>query len=154
ANDITAEYKILLNELEQFNPQLMDKRRRLAISKRDMLDDELMEEMARTLPDDIPHVFISAVTGQGLTELKDMLWGAINDENNRIEGPTPITHRPLDGHHRVREEDEFIFENVPAMPEDDEELEDFGEDYGSKMLDEDEYEWDEDIEPEDEEPEK
>ncbi|MBD5366575.1 MAG: GTPase ObgE [Bacteroides sp.] len=154
ADDITAEYKILLNELEQFNPQLMDKPRLLAISKSDMLDDELMEEMARTLPDDIPHVFISAVTGQGLTELKDMLWGAINDENNRIEGPTPITHRPLDGHHRVREEDEFIFENVPAMPEDDEELEDFGEDYGSKMLDEDEYEWDEDIEPEDEEPEK
>ncbi|MDE7386421.1 MAG: GTPase ObgE [Muribaculaceae bacterium] len=154
ADDITAEYKILLNELEQFNPQLMDKPRVLAISKSDMLDDELMEEIARTLPDDLPHVFISAVTGQGLTELKDMLWGAINDENNRIEGPTPITHRPLDGHHRVREEDEFIFENVPPMPADDEDMEDFGEDCGGKMLDEDEYEWDEDIEPEDEELEK
>ncbi|MCM1448866.1 MAG: GTPase ObgE [Clostridiales bacterium] len=145
ADDITAEYRVLLNELEQFNPQLMDKPRLLAVSKSDMLDDELMEEIARTLPGDLPHVFISAVTGQGLTELKDMLWSAINDESNRIIGETPITHRPLDGHHRVREEDEFIFENVP-MPQDDEE-EDFGEDYGGEMLDED-YDWDEDVEPE------
>ncbi len=149
ADDIKAEYKVLLKELEQFNPQLMDKPRLLAISKSDMLDDELMEEISKTLPDDLPHIFISSVTGLGITELKDMLWEAINDENNRIEGSTPITHRPLDGHHRVREEDEFIFENVPAMPEEDEEMEDFGEDCGGKMLDEDEYEWDEDIEPED-----
>ncbi len=143
ADDITAEYKVLLNELEKFNPQLMDKPRLLAISKSDMLDDELMEEIAKTLPDDLPHIFISAVTGQGLIELKDMLWSAINDESNRIAGPTPITHRPLDGHHRVREEDEFIFENVPAM----EDEEDLGEDFDSEMLDED-YDWDEDVEPE------
>lgn len=145
ADDITAEYRVLLNELEQFNPQLMDKPRILAVSKSDMLDDELMEEIAATLPDDLPHVFISAVTGQGLVELKDMLWEAINDENNRIGDAVPITHRPLDGHHRVREEDDFIFENVPA-PEDD--TEDFGEDYGGEMLDED-YDWDEDVEPQD-----
>lgn len=143
ADDITTEYKVLLNELEKFNPQLMDKPRLLAISKSDMLDDELMEEIAKTLPDDLPHIFISAVTGQGLIELKDMLWSAINDESNRIAGPVPITHRPLDGHHRVREEDEFIFENVPAI----EDEEDLGEDFDSQMLDED-YDWDEDIEPE------
>lgn len=138
-DDIKKEYEILASELEKFNPQLADKHRVLAISKSDMLDDELCEEMSHHLPEGIPHIFISAVTGQGITELKDMLWGEITDERNRIE-INPITHRPLDGHHRVREEDEFIFENVPAMPEDDEEMfdEDFeGEDYGYDMLDED-----------------
>lgn len=143
ADDINEQYEILVRELEQFNPQLADKPRVLAISKSDMLDDELMDEIGATLPEGIPHVFISAVTGMGITDLKDMLWGEITDERNRIE-VAPITHRPLDGHHRVREEDEFIFENVPAMPEDDEEYfddEDFeGEDYGFEMLDEDGYE--------------
>ncbi|WP_289732538.1 GTPase ObgE [uncultured Duncaniella sp.] len=143
ADDIKAQYDILVGELEQFNPQLADKPRVLAISKSDMLDDELMQEIEKTFPEGVPHIFISAVTGMGLTELKDMLWAEITDERNRIEA-APITHRPLDGHHRVREEDEFIFENVPSMPEDDEEYlddEDFeGEDYGYEMLDEDEYE--------------
>ncbi|MDE5927373.1 MAG: GTPase ObgE [Duncaniella sp.] len=145
ADDIKKEYEILASELEKFNPQLADKPRVLAISKSDMLDDELRAEMEGHLPEGIPHVFISAVTGQGITELKDMLWGEITDERNRIE-VSPITHRPLDGHHRVREEDEFIFENVPAMPEDDDDVydEDFeGEDYGYRMLDEDDYEYDE-----------
>ena len=145
ADDICKEYAILASELEKFNPQLSDKPRVLAISKSDMLDDELRAEMEGHLPEGIPHVFISAVTGQGITELKDMLWGEITDERNRIE-VSPITHRPLDGHHRVREEDEFIFENVPAMPEDDDDVydEDFeGEDYGYRMLDEDDYDYDE-----------
>ena len=119
ADDIKEQSEILAAELEKFNPQLADKPRVLAISKSDMLDDELKEEITPTLPEGIPHVFISAVTGQGISELKDMLWAEITDERNRIE-VSPITHRPLDGHHRVREEDEFIFENVPA-PEDDDE---------------------------------
>lgn len=143
ADDIKAQYDILVGELEQFNPQLADKPRVLAISKSDMLDEELMAEIEATLPEGVPHIFISAVTGMGLTQLKDMLWNEITDERNRID-VSPITHRPLDGHHRVREEDEFIFENVPAMPEDDEDYlddEDFeGEDYGYEMLDEDEFE--------------
>lgn len=146
ADDITAQYEVLLNELEQFNPQLMDKHRILAISKSDMLDDELMEEIKKTLPADVPHVFISAVTGYGLTELKDTLWRAITDESNRMATPD-IVHRPLDGHHRVREEDEFIFENVPVLDED----EDFeGEDLRTINPDEwdEEYDWDEDIEAE------
>lgn len=141
ADDIKEQYEILASELEKFNPQLADKPRLLAISKSDMLDDELREEISHTLPEGVLHVFISAVTGQGITELKDMLWGEITDERNRIE-VSPITHRPLDGHHRVREEDEFIFENIPQAPDDepdDEEWdEDFeGEDYGYEMLDED-----------------
>ena len=143
ADDIKEQYEILSNELEQFNPQLSDKPRVLAISKSDMLDDELRDEIAKTLPEGIPHVFISAVTGFGLTELKDMLWAEITDERNRIE-VAPITHRPLDGHHRVREEDEFIFENA-GLPDDDETPEDFDEeewddsldDAGGRMLDED-----------------
>jgi GTP-binding protein len=144
ADDIKAQYDILVSELEQFNPQLADKPRVLAISKSDMLDEELMAEIEKTLPEGVPHLFISAVTGMGITELKDMLWSEITDERNRIE-VAPITHRPLDGHHRVREEDEFIFENVPA-PIDDEEFDDIedegfdDEDYGGVMLDEDEYE--------------
>ncbi len=117
ADDIAAQYRILLDELRRFNPQLMDKQRVLAISKSDMLDQELKDAIEPTLPDDLPHVFISAVTGEGITELKDVLWGAINDDANRIE-ETPITHRPLDGHHRVREEDEFIFEQAPVADPD------------------------------------
>ena len=123
ADDIAAEYSILLKALEQFNPQLMDKQRVLAISKSDLLDDELREEIAKTLPEGVPSVFISAVTGQGITELKDMLWRAITDENNRIDN-TDIIHRPLDGHHRVREEDEFIFEYKPTPEEEEQEAED------------------------------
>ncbi|WP_304967128.1 GTPase ObgE [Duncaniella muris] len=142
ADDIKAQYDILVGELERFNPQLSDKPRVLAVSKSDMLDEELMAEIEATLPEGVPHIFISAVTGLGLTELKDMLWREITDERNRID-TAPITHRPLDGHHRVREEDEFIFENVPAPADDEEEFiddEDFGgEDYGYEMLDEDDY---------------
>ena len=147
ADDIKAQYDILVGELERFNPQLADKPRVLAVSKSDMLDEELMKEIEKTLPEGVPHIFISAVTGMGLTELKDMLWREITDERNRIE-TAPITHRPLDGHHRVREEDEFIFENVPAMPEDEDFIddEDFeGEDYGYDMLDEDDYDVDEKV---------
>jgi len=144
ADDIGKQYEILVSELERFNPQLADKPRVLAVSKSDMLDDELMEEIESALPADVPHVFISAVSGLGLTELKDMLWAQITDERNRIE-VAPITHRPLDGHHRVREEDEFIFENIPSADnsEEPDEFEDGDYDddgnYGGMMLDEDEY---------------
>lgn len=139
ADDIAKQYNILLEELRRFNPQLEDKQRILAVSKSDMLDEELKEELAKTLPEGVPSVFISAVTGEGLTELKDMLWGAITDESNRIATPS-ITHRPLDKRHRVQEEDEFIFE-PEVMPVDEEELdledEDWDEDwdYGVDTLD-------------------
>ncbi len=115
-NDIRADYAVLCNELEKFNPDLVDKPRVLAITKCDMLDDELMEEMRQELPDGIETVFISSVAGMGLAELKDMLWRTINDERNRI--PEQLTHRDLDTSHRVKEEDEFVIET------DDEPLED------------------------------
>lgn len=143
STDIRKDYEVLLSELERFNPQLADKPRVLAVSKSDMLDDELISEIKKDLPEGIPHVFISAVTGLGLNELKDLLWKEITSENNKIESE-PITHRPLDGHHRVREEDEFIFENTPSINEDD----DIVYDDDDEMFDDDAYEWDEDIEPE------
>ncbi len=118
AIDIKAEYEVLIEELHKFNPELVDKPRVLAISKSDMLDEELMDAMEQELPRDVPHQFISAVTGFGLTELKDKLWSAITDERNQI-ATTDIIHRPLDKHHRVREEDEFIFEQAPQMEPDD-----------------------------------
>ena len=139
---VPADAPDIAAELEQFNPQLMDKQRVLAISKSDMLDEELIAEIEPTLPDDVPHVFISAVTGSGLTELKDILWSAVTDESNRIATPA-ITHRPLDGHHRVREEDEFIFENVPPMP-DDEEIDPDNEPNLGRMTDEDGWDGDDD----------
>lgn len=115
SDDIKHDYEVLLKELREFNPELNDKSRVLAISKSDMLDDELREAIAAELPDDLPCVFISAVTGQGITELKDLLWREINSEDNRLV--STITHRPLDIRHRVEEEDEFIFD----QPEEDEE---------------------------------
>jgi GTPase len=74
AKDIAAEYAILLNELKKYNPELLDKKRLLAISKSDMLDDELKTEMTREVPKDIPSVFISSITTQGIQELKDLIW--------------------------------------------------------------------------------
>ena len=145
ADDIVREYQILLNELQQFNPQLMDKHRILAISKSDMLDDELMQEIAKSLPEDIPHVFISSVTGMGLAELKDVLWRAITDDANRLATPD-IVHRPLDGHHRVREEDEFVFTPEPIPADEDEEGEDLQSIDPSTW--DAEYDWDEDADPE------
>jgi len=74
AKDIRQQYNILLNELSKYNQELLDKKRVLAISKSDMLDEELKQAMTAEVPADIPFVFISALTGQGLTELKDLLW--------------------------------------------------------------------------------
>ncbi len=80
ADDIKKEYTILLNELMQYNPELSDKKHVLAISKSDMLDEELMSEMVFSLPD-LPYVFISSITGYGLPALKDMLWRELNSED-------------------------------------------------------------------------
>ena len=78
SNDIEKEYEILLNELKKHNPELLDKDRLLAISKTDMLDDELINEIKKDIPKDIPHIFISSLSQFGLTELKDKLWNMLN----------------------------------------------------------------------------
>jgi GTP-binding protein len=76
--DITKEYEILLNELQKYIPELLHKRRLLAITKCDMMDEQMMNEMAPTLPKDIPHIFISAVSGFNIDKLKDKVWEQIN----------------------------------------------------------------------------
>jgi GTP-binding protein len=78
SNDIAKEYHILLGELEKYNPELLDKDKILAISKSDMLDDELKEEITKELPTDIESIFISSVAQQGLVELKDLIWKKLN----------------------------------------------------------------------------
>jgi GTP-binding protein len=132
-DDIKKDYDILFNELKQFNPELLDKHRVLAITKCDLLDDELIEMLKETLPDDLPVVFISAVTGQGLNELKDVLWNELNSESNKLQEITAedtLVHRDKDMsrfYDEVREEDpeaEDDFEYVDDEEEGDE-LEDF-----------------------------
>lgn len=80
--DINKEYEILLGELKQYNPELLDKDRVLAISKSDLLDEELIEEIRQELPEDLPHIFISSVTQKGLVELKDLLWKFLNNQES------------------------------------------------------------------------
>ena len=78
AKSIKDEYKILLNELKQYNPELLTKDRILAISKSDLLDEELEKEIKKTLPRKVPLIFISSVANKGLTQLKDLLWDTLN----------------------------------------------------------------------------
>ena len=135
ADDIKREYEILLNELRQFNPEMLDKHRVLAVTKCDLLDDELIEMLRETLPDDLSVVFISAVTGFGLEELKDVLWRELNAESNKLAALTAedtLVHRDKD------------------MSRFAEELADEGEDEDIEYIDEDEIEDLEDFEYEDE----
>jgi GTPase len=78
ANDIKAEFEILLNELRKYNPELLDKKRMLAISKSDLLDEELRIAVQKELPKGIPHIFISAMTNQGIKELKELIWKTLH----------------------------------------------------------------------------
>lgn len=98
-DDIKREYDILLNELRTFNPDMMDKHRVLAVTKCDLLDDELIEMLHETLPADLPVIFISAVTGKGLNELKDILWKELNSESNKLKeiiAEDNLVHRDKD----------------------------------------------------------
>ena len=97
-DDIRKEYEILLNEVATFNPEMLDKQRVLAITKCDLLDDELVGMLEPTLPEGVPYVFISAVAGIGIAQLKDLLWNELNKESNRLEAVRheAIVHRPKD----------------------------------------------------------
>ena len=79
SDNIKSQYEILLNELKMFNPELLDKKRVLAITKSDLIDDELKKGIKKHLPK-LPHIFISSQTGSGITELKDLLWNQLNNE--------------------------------------------------------------------------
>ena len=129
-DDIRKEYEILSNELEKYNPDLLDKPRVLAITKSDLLDDELIEALSEDLPEGIPHLFISAVVGMGITELKDLLWKALNEES--FHEAERIVHKNIDVNTLVfDEEDDFV------VPVDDDELDD-DEEYEEYWDDEDE----------------
>ena len=98
-DDIKREYEVLLNELEKFNPEMLGKHRVLAVTKCDLLDDELIEMLKENLPEDLPVVFISSVTGKGLEELKDVLWRELNSESNKLQVITStdtLIHRDKD----------------------------------------------------------
>lgn len=90
-NDIKKEYDILLNELQQYNPELIEKQRILAITKCDMLDSELIEELKKELPTEIPSICISSLSGLNLTELKDLIWQKINESPIK-----EIVHKPIE----------------------------------------------------------
>ena len=98
-DDIRHEYDILLGELERFNPELLQKHRVLAVTKCDLLDEELIDMLRPTLPDDLPVVFISAVTSMGLDTLKDLLWAELNAESNKLQAvmaEDTLVHRDKD----------------------------------------------------------
>lgn len=82
--DIRKEYAILLNELKTYNPELLDKKRILAISKSDLLDEELKQALRKELPAGLPYVFISSVAQQGLDELKDLIWNTLREEQKDL----------------------------------------------------------------------
>lgn len=128
-DDIRKEYEILLNEVGTFNPELLDKQRILAVTKSDLLDDELIELLSAELPADVPCVFISAVSGKGIVELKDVLWKALNSESNKLQAiahSDSIVHRNKDLSWLSAEmEDEGEDEEIEIL--DEESLEDIGE---------------------------
>ena len=78
--DVKADYDILLNELKKYNPELMDKDRILAITKCDLVDEDKLKDIKKHLPKKVPHVFICSLTGQGIQELKDLIWLTLNRE--------------------------------------------------------------------------
>lgn len=87
SDDIRRDYEVLLGELTQYNPELLDKQRLLAVTKCDMLNDELMQEMRAHVPDGLPTLFISSVSGLHIAELKDRLWEVLNSENPSRDWP-------------------------------------------------------------------
>ena len=137
--DIRKEYEVLLNELATFNPEMLDKQRVLAITKSDLLDEELIQMLSENLPD-VPHVFISSVTGMGIAELKDVLWRELNSESNKLQAITDqsrIVHKNKDLN--------FLQNELKAMGED-EDIQ-FVDEEEIEDLDDFEYEEDWDDEP-------
>lgn len=138
-DDIAHEYDVLLNELAQFNPDMLDKHRVLAITKCDLIDQELMVMLEDSLPKDLPHVFISGVSGLGLQQLKDVLWKELDSESNKLEAnwsTEHLVHRSKDAG-ELRNElaaagADFEFEYEDIEDDDDIEIEDIEMDFDEK----------------------
>jgi len=126
SDNIGDDYRILLNELKSFNPDLCAKKRILAITKCDTIDDELIELLQETLPTDLPVVFISSVSGQGIMELKDVIWRELNSKSNKIDSDiqeSSLVHRDLEV-----EEIQLVYsdddgeEDIASVDSDDEDI--------------------------------
>ena len=133
SDDIRRDYEMLVSELRNFNPEMMDKHRVLAVTKCDLLDDELIAMLRETTPDDIPVVFISSVTGKGISELKDVLWRELNSESNKLQtimSEDTLVHRDKDmSRFRLEmaqegEDDDLVFIDEEEI-EDVEDIDDF-----------------------------
>ncbi len=112
-DDIRREYEVLLNELATFNPDMLDKRRVLAVTKCDLLDDDLIGMLRPTLPDNVPCVFISSVSGLGIGQLKDLLWSELNKDTNRLGvSAETIVHRAKDC---LKLQEDFAEEDAEEM---------------------------------------
>ena len=126
ADDIRKEYEILLNELQRYNPELLDKKKILAITKSDLLDDELEEALSCDLPD-IPYLFISSITQKGILKLKDLLWKELNDQT--FQDTDTLVHRPMNI--RLEDVDDDFDYDVPEEGEEEQDDSNF-----------EEYDWD------------
>jgi GTP-binding protein len=128
--DIGKEYEILHRELAQYNPELLDKSRALAVTKSDLLDGELTAALAVNLPEGIPAVFISSVSGQGIAELKDLLWKELNKET--FHEPERIVRQNLD------------LSSLPFDEQDEDGFDAFPPEAGEQQDDSDDYAWEDD----------
>lgn len=127
-DNIKREYEILLNEVGSFNEGLLNKHRILAVTKSDLLDEELMEMLREDLPNDLPVIFISAVTGHNITELKDLLWTELNSESNKLQSVAEggsIVHRDREVEYLDRDFADWADDVVEIDDDDIEELEDY-----------------------------
>ena len=95
-DDIRRDYEVLLRELTNYNPELLNKQRVLAITKADLLDEELMQMLSDDLPTDLPHIFISSVTGFHITQLKDILWQQLDTAERQEAHAAAMVHRDKD----------------------------------------------------------
>ncbi len=127
-DNIKREYEILLNEVGSFNEGLLNKHRILAVTKSDLLDEELMEMLREDIPDDLPVIFISAVAGHNITELKDLLWTELNSESNKLQSVAEggsIVHRDREVEYLDRDFADWADDVVEIDDDDIEELEDY-----------------------------
>lgn len=127
-DNIKREYEILLNEVGSFNEGLLNKHRILAVTKSDLLDEELMEMLREDLPDDLPVIFISAVAGHNITELKDLLWTELNSESNKLQSVAEggsFVHRDREVEYLDRDFADWADDVVEIDDDDIEEIEDY-----------------------------
>lgn len=127
-DNIKKEYEVLLNEVGSFNEGLLNKHRILAVTKSDLLDEELEEMLKADLPDDLPVIFISAVAGKNIQQLKDIIWEELNSESNKLQSVAEggsIVHRDREVEYLDRDFADWADDYVEIDDDDIEEIEDY-----------------------------